>query len=84
MRGSTTSGATSRSFSGKVLINPSTLVNHWIGSYARESRQGINTYEEFGIQIYMYARWRQYTTLIEVQLEYSQVRSAATTGELLT
>jgi len=74
MRGSITSGATSRSFSGKVLINPSTLVNHWIGSSARESRQGINTYKEFGIQIYMYARWGQYTTLIQVQLEYSQVR----------
>jgi len=56
-RGSTTSGATSRSVNGKVLINPSTLVNQWIGSSARKSRQGISTYEEFGIQIYMYARW---------------------------
>jgi len=50
------------------------LVNHRISSSTHDSRQEINTYKACGIQIYMYARWDQYTTLIQVQLKYSQVR----------
>ena len=43
-----------RSFKRKVLINPGTLVNHRISSSTCESKQEINTYEAFGMQIYMY------------------------------
>ena len=70
---STTPGATSKSFNTKVFINPDTLVNHRFGSSTPDSIQ-INMIQSIQDTTYMYARWGQYTTLIQVQLEYSQVR----------
>ena len=60
-RESTTPGATSRSFSRKGLIT------HRIGSYTSDSIQDVNTQKVFGIQIYMYTRWGQHTSNLDLR-----------------